>query len=203
MTERTVLRTYRQFLEQLTDEMLDIVEAEFGGGLLGSVAKRGAKAATKRIQEEMEEQGRIVVAYATAIARKSEDSSQYERRFLETNPVYRRYDGDDRQALEEHLLSHFRRVGSDLAPLVASERDDFWLALREEYTRAEAEDIVERHFNQAETFKRYDDGVFPSDRLGRRVITVIERGESRLRDDLYTEIDRVYGDSGEDTSTTT
>lgn len=194
MTKRTVLRTYQGFLDQLSDEMLDIVKEEFGGGLLGTVARAGVGTATRRIEEEMEKQGRIVVEYAAAISH-GDDTAQYERRFLETNPVFRRYDGDRRAELEEHLLSHFRQVGTDLAPIVASDREDFWLAIRDEYSREEAEALVNRHFSQAETFKRYKAGVFPSAKLAERVVGVVDEGERRLREELYGEIERVYDES--------
>lgn len=197
MTKRAVSRTYGQFLEELTDEMLDVVGEEFGGGLAGRVAKRGVHTATGRIRSEMEQQGRVVVEYASAIAREEENLDRYEREFIRTNPVYQRYDGDEERALRKHLLSHFRRVGEDLAPLVASDTDDFWLALREEYTREEAENLIDRHFNQAETFKRYRAGVFSSDTIGKRVISVVEEGERRLREKLFGRLDDVYaGDRG-------
>lgn len=194
MTKRAVIRTYRRFLDRLTDEMLAVVDEEFGGGLLGKVASVGADKVTRRIQREMEEQGRIVAEYASVLARDG-DGTEYERRFLETNPVYRRYDGPDEAELKAHLLDHFRQVGADLAPLVASERDDFWLAMRDEYDREAAESLVDRHFSQADTFKRFQDGVFRSATVAERVIAVIEEGERRLRAELYAELDRVYGES--------
>lgn len=194
MTKDTVFRTYCGFLERLTDQMLDVIEEEFGGGLLGSVARAGVSKMTGRIQNEMETQGHIVVEYAAAVAR-GNDGNKFERQFLATNPVYQRYGGDDADQLEEHLLSHFRQLGRDLSPIVASDRDDFWLAMRDEYSQEEAESLVDRHFRQAEIFKQYKKGVFPSMKLADRVITVIDEGERRLRDELYTELDRVYDGS--------
>lgn len=192
MTREGVSRAYQKFIEQMADEMLDVVEEEFGGRILGRVAKRGAKTMAKRIRGEMETQGRIVVAYASAIANDRTDLALYEQRFLETNPVYQRYDGDDIETLEKHLLSHFRMLGTDLAPLVASDKDDFWLALKEEYSKTEAKQIFNRHFSQAETFKQYRTGIFPNEALAKRVIEVIEEGEHRLQTELNAELNRVY-----------
>lgn len=194
MTKRAVLRTYRGFLDQLTDEMLAVVKAEFGGGLLGSVASVGVGKVTGRIQDEMEEQGRLVVEYAAALA-DGDDGKPYERKFLRTNPVYRRYDGPDEAELERHLIEHFRQIGTDLAPLVASEEDDFWLAMREEYDREAAMALIDRHFGQAETFKRFGDGVFSSATLGKRVVGVVDEGERRLRADLHAELDQAYDEA--------
>lgn len=194
MTKRAVLRTYQEILEQLTDEMLTVVKEEFGGGILGSLASTGVGKVTKRLQAEMETQGRIVVEYAAALAR-DEGGRRYERRFLETNPVYQRYDGDDEAELEAHLLDHFEQVGTDLEPLVASERDDFWHAMSDEYDREAAEALIDHHFDQAETFKRFKGGIFTSSTLAEKVISVVEEGESRLRDDLYARLDDVYEES--------
>ncbi|MFC6962125.1 hypothetical protein [Halocatena marina] len=188
MTKDAVWNTYREILERLTDEMLDVVEEEFGGGLVGKAIKKGTKSATKRIKKDMEKQGRIVVEYAA----QENDGGRYQREFLATNPVYQRYSGNNRRELEEHLLSHFETVRADLAPLVSSETDDFWEALAEEYSREEATEIIERHFSQAETFERYKDDLFRSNKLGNKVITVLKEGETRLKKDLERQLDSTY-----------
>lgn len=188
MTKDAVWNTYREILERLTDEMLNVVEEEFGGGLVGKAIKKGTKSATKRIKKDMEKQGRIVVEYAA----QENDGVRYQREFLATNPVYQRYSGNERRELEEHLLSHFETVRADLAPLVSSETDDFWAALAEEYSREEATEIIERHFSQAETFERYKDDLFRSNKLGNKVITVLKEGENRLKKDLERQLDSTY-----------
>lgn len=194
MTKRAVQIQYQQFLDQLADELVTAVKDEFGEGLVGKVVGSGAKPVINHIKSQMTEQGEIVVDYAAAIANDAEDTSRFERRFLETNPVYQRYDGDERAELRAHLLEHFRTVGDDLAPLVASEHDDFWMALRSEYSRSEAKQLVERHFTQAETFIEYREGVFPSERIGSKVIEILRTGERRLRDRIYAELDSTYGE---------
>lgn len=192
MTKSAVMRTYQSFLERLTEELLDVVSEEFGGGLLGRAARGGAKQVTKKINREMQTQGRVVVEYAAALANGDPDPGRFHDRFLQTNPVYKRYDGPAEDALESDLLDHFERAATDLAPLVASETDDFWTAMTEEYERAEARALVERHFAQAEHFKQYRDGVFASARLGERIIDIVDRGETRLREQLLAELDRAY-----------
>jgi hypothetical protein len=194
MTKRAVLETYREFLGRLTDEMLDVVGEKAGGGLTGKALRRSAKAVTGKIEQQMQDQGRVLVEYTATRVRGGDDLAAYEREFLDTNPVYVRYDGDDEEQLEAHLLDHFDRAATDLEPLVASGTDEFWAALTETYDREEAERIVDRHFNQAETFKQYRDDIFGSQRIADLVIDVIETGERRFRDQLFEEIDRAYGD---------
>jgi len=198
MTKDAVWRTYQEFLERLTEEMLDIVAEKFGGGLSGKAARAGAKRVTKSINDEMYEQGELVVDYAAALAAGDADRREYEREFLETNPVYSRYSGGRKAELESHLLDHFEEVAADLAPLVASDAGDFWTALREEYGREEAEAIVERHFSQAETFTKYRDGIFGSKRLGDTVIDIVDEAETRFKEELNEEIADVYRDRGTD-----
>ncbi|MFW6382921.1 MAG: hypothetical protein ACOCZD_02660 [Haloferacaceae archaeon] len=195
MTKRAVLATYRDFLDRMTDEILDVVSEKAGGGLAGRVVRRSAGTVMGRIEEQMRDQGRVLVEYTAARVRCDGDLSAYRREFLETNPVYTRYDGDDEETLEAQLLDHFDRAAADLEPLVASRSDDFWTALAEEYTREEAEAIVDRHFSQAETFKRYRDDVFTSKRIGDVVIDVVETGERRFRETLLAELDATYGEA--------
>lgn len=194
MTKRAVLETYNTFLGRVSEEILDVVSEKAGGGLAGRAIQKSAGVVTDRIEEQMREQGRVLVEYTAARVRDEGGLSAYEREFLETNPVWNRYTGDGEAELRSHLLGHFEEAASDLEPLVASETDDFWAALREEYTREEAEAILDRHFSQAATFERYQDGVFASRRVGDLVIDILETGEGRFRDSLDAKLDRVYGD---------
>lgn len=200
MTKEAVLTEYEDLLDRLSDEMIDVVGDEFGGGIRGKVAKTGAKAAFKKVKSDMQVQGEIVVEYADAIAH-DRPTSQLEQRFLETNPVYKRYSGDNKAELEQHLLDHFNQVGRDLAPLITSNRQDFWAALAEEYDRSEAERLIERHFSQADTFKKYRGDIFRSQKIATKVINIVERGEDRLRDELQTDIQRAYTQSQRESTT--
>lgn len=194
MTRRAVLETYRDILAGLSDEILDVVAEKAGSGLAGRVVRKSAGVVTDRIEDQMHEQGRVLVAYTAARVRGEADLSSYEREFLETNPVYVRYDGEAADQLERHLLDHFDAAAADLEPLVAAETDDFWTALSEEYTRPEAEEILDRHFSQAETFTQYRDGIFSSQRIGNVVIDVLETAEERFRERLSEDLDRAYGE---------
>jgi hypothetical protein len=200
MTRDAVWRTYQEFLERMTEEMLDIVAETFGGGLSGKAVRAAAKRVTKSINDEMHDQGELVVDYAAAMAAGDADRRAYEREFLDTNPVYSRYSGDQTAELESHLLDHFEQIAADLAPLVAADADDFWTALREEYSRAEAERIVERHFSQAETFTQYQDGIFGSKRIGDKVIEIVDAAETQFKGELNEELADVYDDEVTDDS---
>ena len=190
MTKAAVRRQYEQFLERQSEKLLEATREEFGGGIVGRIAGAGGEAVLRRIESDMRQQGRVVVDRAAAIA--AGDSESYERAFLETNPVYQRYDGDEREELRRHLLDHFKAVSRDLAPLVASDREDFWAALEAEYDHDEAVAIVDRHFSQAETFKRYRDGVFSREFVAEKAIAIVDRAESRLRAELNEKLDRLY-----------
>lgn len=191
MTERAVRETYAELLEHATAEMLDVVAAEFGGGLTGRVARSGARRVTKRLQREMQTQGTVVVDYAAAVADDAA-TDEYERQFLRTNPVYRRYDGPRTDELRAELLAHLAELGGDLAPLVAAPSEDFWAALVAEYDRETATELFERHFSRAKIFTEYRAGLFPSERLGDRVIAVVEQGERRLLADVRERIATAY-----------
>jgi chorismate mutase len=129
MTKRAVLETYRDFLDRIAEEILDIVAERAGDGLAGRAVRRSAGVVTDRIQEEMHDQGQVLVEYTAAQVRGEENLASYRREFLEMNPVYARYDGDREAELEAHLLEHFDEAAADLEPLVSSRTDDFWTAL--------------------------------------------------------------------------
>ena len=196
MTERAVRETYAELLEDATAEMLDVVAAEFGGGLTGRIARSGAKRVTRELQREMQTQGTVVVDYAAAVV-EGAPTDAHERRFLRTNPVYRRYDGPRQGELEAELLAHLADLGEDLAPLVAAPTDDFWAALAAEYDRETAIALFERHFSRAKTFTEYRKGLFPSERLGDRVIAIVEKGEERVLADVRERTAAAYETAGE------
>jgi len=194
MTEQAVLETYEGFLDRMSDEILDVVAEKAGSGLTGRAVRKSADVVTRSIREQMAQQGEILVEYTAARVEGADSLERYRTRFLETNPVYDRYDGPDPERVESELLAHFDRAAADLEPLVASETDDFWEALADEYTRGEAEALLDRHFSQAETFTEYRDDLFRSERIGDLVIDVLETGEQRFRAQLEADLDAVYGE---------
>lgn len=191
MTKAAVRRQYEEFLDRQSDKILDAVQEEFGGGITGRIVRSGGKAVLRRIESDMRDQGRLVVERAAAIAA-GEDDQRYENEFLQTNPVFQKYEGSEQETLRQDLLEHFEAVSHDLAPLVASDCDDFWDALRSEYDRDAAIAIIERHFDQASTFKRYRDGIFERDVIEEKTIAIIERAEADLRSELMATIDEIY-----------
>jgi len=206
MSKEVVQREYDAFLERMGEKMVEATEDEIGwdglvGSLIGKAAGVGARARVMSIKDEMKTQGRIVVNYAEARAMGQDDLDRYERRFIETNPVVERYDGDATRELHDDLLHHFRQVGSDLAPLIEADVDPatgtFYDALRSEYSRDEAKEVIDANFEQASTFKKYSDGLtFDSPGIDQdTVIDIIEKGESELKKEIYREIDRAYNGS--------
>jgi len=67
--------------------------------------------------------------------------------------------------------------------------------MSEKYDRESAELLVDSHFDQAETFNSFKRGIFTSSTLAEKVISIVEEGEFRLRDDLYMRLDDVYEES--------
>ncbi|MDY6778828.1 MAG: hypothetical protein SVU32_09255 [Candidatus Nanohaloarchaea archaeon] len=206
MSRGVVERKYEEFLDRMGEKMVEAAKEEVGGdGLVGSImgeaAGMGARAKVMSIKEQMQKQGTIVIEYAEARSRGEDDLEVYERPFLRSNPVLERYEGPREEELRDQLVTHFHQVGEDLAPLMDADidpaTDDFYDALRAEYTREEAKQVIENNFEQAKTFKEYESGLsFDSPGISRdQVIDIIETGEDRLKQEIYREIDRAYGGS--------
>lgn len=192
MTKEAVWREYENLLDRLSSEMIGAVEEEYGGGLRGKAAKQGAKVLFKKVKSDMVTQGEIVVDYADAVAH-DRPTGELEQRFLETNPVYKRYKGNDRAELERFLLGHFEQVGKDLAPLITSNHNDFWAALADEYEQADAQELIERNFSQAMVFRKYKEDLSIPNKD--KVINIVEKGEQRLLQDLKQDVNRAYAGS--------
>ncbi len=190
MTKSAVAETYESYLTQLASELGEVVADEFGGGLLGKVAGRGAKPMLERIESEMHTQGELLVDYAAA--EEPDEREHLRQEFLQTNPVYRRYEGDRTEELEDVLLTHFESAAEDLEPLVQSDSDDFWEAMQDAYTETEAKELFNRHFDQAATFKEYREGVFSSQTVGGKVIGIVEESENRLRETVFEDLEQAY-----------
>lgn len=166
----------------------------------------------EEVQRDMERQRDVVLDYAEDLASGAEPGtvrSQYEDRFLQTNPVYKHHrPGPRRERLQEELLDHLDGVAADLAPIVDAEEEDFWDALTATVpSYEEASSLINEHFSQAETFRAYQRGINMEEEvrvggslLGKTVevdytdeaIRVIEEGEAYLRSEIDDQLRDAY-----------
>lgn len=206
------------------DEMIDFAKQEMSptrtmSGITVPVADSTIKEvmgdqieeSMEEVQEDMEQQRDIVLNYAEDIAEGADSDTtrhQYEETFLQTNPVYKNYEGPREEELRTELLGHLDEVAEDLAPVIDAPEDDFWDAMTATVpTYEEARDLLNKHFSQAETFREYQSGIDMEDEVevGKSIFTktftvdytdeairVIEEGEAHLRSDIDDRLQDAY-----------
>lgn len=204
-------------MTEFAKQEMSPTRSQLGVKLPGDDAIKDALGAS--IEESLEEMRRdmdaqcdVVIDYAADVAgdtaNPADRVSAYRDDFLATNPVYQNFSGgtQQRDELEQHLLNHLTDVATDLAPIVSSEQD-FWPAMQQEYTYEEAEQILDKHFSQADTFKTYRDALnmtheetvkigfiektFEVDYTD-EAIRVIDEGEQYLQEQITDQLDNVY-----------
>lgn len=114
--------------------------------------------------------------------------------------------GADVTALRAELLDRLDMMGTDMAPLIAADTDDFWEAARASYEADEASEMLMKHFAYTDTFQDYQDELrFTVDIGGRlldteveytdEAVRVLEISETALREDIDDVIARRWPDA--------
>jgi hypothetical protein len=105
-------------------------------------------------------QFRLVLEYAEDVAEDGEaDFEKYRDETLEWDNFYVNYEGDKKEELGDRLAERYRKIGEDLAPLVASDEDEFWDAARDTYTKDEIVGKLDHAFSYADIVEDYADDI--------------------------------------------
>lgn len=145
---------------------------------------------------QIESQFDVVMAYADAELNGGADRDEFGDAFLRHDIFLDNYeDGQRRDELRAELLDRLDMMGSDMAPLIAADTDDFWEAARTAYDADEASTMLMKHFAYTDTFQDYQDGLRFTVEVGNRLldaeveytdeaVRVLEISETKLREDI-------------------
>lgn len=147
-------------------------------------------------RRQIEAQFDVVMAYAEAELNGGASRSEFGGPFLRNDLFLENYEASGREdELKRELLERLEMMGSDMAPLIAADADDFWAAAQTAYDADEASDMMMKHFAYTDTFRDYQEGLEFTVSVGTRpldaeveytdeAVRVLEASEAALRRDI-------------------
>jgi hypothetical protein len=124
---------------------------------------------------------------------------KYEGEILGSDGWYACYEGDEEDGFGDAVVERYRRLGEDLAPLVASSEDGFWDAALDVYGKERAVETVDRLTGYAETIEPYADGFTLGADLGPwtvdfadEALRALRETENDVRERMVAKADSVY-----------
>ena len=125
------------------------------------VSDERAKSMISSTMESMEEAQAKALRrqYAAALEAVGGDVDEHADDFIENDAFYRNYEGDREDEFRDALVERLRRTRDALAPIVESDADEFWDAVREAYGKDEAVENLRRLFTATETAERFSEGI--------------------------------------------
>lgn len=179
---------------------------------MGFIQRTFGREKLDRLAADLETQAGTVIDAAADYAVNDTEPREYHREFLDSNPFYNHYRGNDRRDLARDLLTHFNSVVTDAAPLFTADVDDptFENLMREAYdSRDEAAEMLEENITYTEKFEDYTADMYVVDAglfnvvnpmsFERAVLPKIEDAQDWLWEDVITEdLDDIYGDAADD-----
>ena len=158
MTEvRDRLDGYAEYVaERATDEFKPTNVVNIPG-----VSDKRAKSMISSTMEKMEKgQAKALRRqYGAAVDAVGGDVDEHAETFIENDAFYRNYEGDRDEEFRDALVDRLRETRDALAPVVESDEDGFWDAVRDAYDHEEAVDQLGKLFTATETAKRFSDGI--------------------------------------------
>lgn len=199
-----------EFLERGTEYAFEdlgpvsVVGPDFlpGNGVAKVLLRPVIDDSAKEIEMGLKNELTLVMDYAEERAWKDNaDATKYKRKFLESDIFFRHYEGDRKDELGDALVRHFEEMAHDMTPLIRSDADGFWGAMREEYDKYEAEEILRHHFSFVEgVAEEFGDGVEMKTSIGPvgvdytdEALRILPKVETKIRREVVDRLDEVYG----------
>lgn len=199
-----------EFLERGTEyayeelRPVSVVAPDFlpGNGVAKLLLRPVIDDSAKEIEMGLKNELTLVMDYAEERAWKDDtEATKYKRKFLESDIFFRHYEGNREDELEDALVRHFEEMAHDMTPLIRTDADGFWGAMREEYDKYEAEEILRHHFSFVEgVADEFGDGVEMKTSIGpveidytSEALRILPEVETKIRREVVDEVDEVYG----------
>ncbi|MFP4633325.1 MAG: hypothetical protein ACLFMT_07830 [Halobacteriales archaeon] len=102
---------------------------------------------------------KYILDYAEDLANGEGDFDEYADEILAWDYFYQNYEGDRKEEFAEDLNAWAEKIGDDIAPIVASDRDEWWDAAREEFTEDEMLGKFAHAFSLSDLLREYEDDI--------------------------------------------
>jgi hypothetical protein len=208
MTEKAVKKEFDGYVKSVSLKALDeldptqVVDVNLPPDRIKSLLRDEIRQEMARVKTGFQEQSDFIVETAANGGATDDDK----RKFLELDLYYSNYFGDEKrkEKFGNELGEYFEETVRNVAPLVASDEDDFWDAVVEVYDKDEAIDVLQSYFQRSEILGRYTDEMVLTMALDTGLpieeveyteesVRVFAAGEAEMRDRVEEQAEMVYG----------
>jgi hypothetical protein len=208
MTEKAVKKEFDGYVKSVSLKALDeldptqVVDVNLPPDRIKSLLRDEIRQEMARVKTGFQEQSDFIVETAANGGATDDDK----RKFLELDLYYSNYFGDEerKEKFGNELGEYFEETVRNVAPLVASDEDDFWDAVVDVYDKDEAVEVLQSYFQRSEILGRYTDEMVLTMALDTGLpieeveyteesVRVFAAGEAEMRDRVEEQADMVYG----------
>jgi hypothetical protein len=207
MTEKAVKKEFDGYVKSISLKALDeldptqVVDVNLPPDRIKSLLRDEIRQEMARVKTGFQEQTDVIVETAA----EGETTEESRRKFLELDLYYSNYFGDEdrTEKFGEELMEYFDRTVENVAPLIASEEDDFWECVKDVYEKQEGIDVLQSYFSRADILRKYTDEMVLTMALDTGLpieeieyteesIRVFAVGEQEMRERIEEQAELVY-----------
>lgn len=161
MTEKAVKKEFDGYVKSVSLKALDeldptqVVDVNLPPDRIKSLLRDEIRQEMARVKTGFQEQTDLIVETAA----KGEVTEEDKSKFLELDLYYTNYFGDEERTEQfgEELTEYFESTVRNVAPLVASEEEDFWDAVKDIYDEDKAVEVLQGYFSRSDILEKYTD----------------------------------------------
>ena len=161
MTEKAVKKEFDGYVKSVSLKALDeldptqVVDVNLPPDRIKSLLRDEIRQEMARVKTGFQEQTDLIVETAA----KGEVTEEDKSKFLELDLYYTNYFGDEERTEQfgEELTEYFESTVRNVAPLVASEEEDFWDAVKDIYDEDKAVEALQGYFSRSDILEKYTD----------------------------------------------
>ena len=161
MTEKAVKKEFDGYVKSVSLKALDeldptqVVDVNLPPDRIKSLLRDEIRQEMARVKTGFQEQTDLIVETAA----KGEVTEEDRSKFLELDLYYTNYFGDEERTEQfgEELTEYFESTVRNVAPLVASEEEEFWDAVKDIYDEDRAVEALQGYFSRSDILEKYTD----------------------------------------------
>lgn len=213
MTKRAVKNQFDVFVNEMIDGAYDAIRPWGivgprglpGNGILKFLLKPVLQNELSHYRVSYNHQFQLMTDYAADLANGEADFDDYREDILAFDYFYQNYVGPEteKDTFESALEDRYLTMGEDVAPLVASDEDDFWDAMKDSYDKQGARRTMRHNFDYASILQDHQEHIklwatwpwievsLPPSYTGEALVA-LDESESALRKRLLNRVEKIY-----------
>jgi hypothetical protein len=213
MTKRAVKNQFDVFVNEMIDGAYDAIRpwgiigprSLPGNRILKFLLKPVLQNEISHYRVSYNHQFQLMTDLAEDIANGQGDFDEYRDDVIAFDYFYQNHRGtpEDKELFESALEDRYLTIAEDVAPLVASDEDDFWDAMKDSYDKQEARKLLRHNFDYASILKDHKEHIrlwatwpwidvsLPPSYTGEALVA-LDESESALRKRLLNRVEKIY-----------